>query len=61
MTEEVQPSEDSKPEKQPRRNDKWICPKCGMTIVLHIRVSEPPTCGNTKSHSGRVEMEKKTK
>lgn len=50
MAEEDQP----KDERKPKRNDKYKCPKCGVQITVHVRISEPPTCHNTDAHTQSV-------
>jgi ribosomal protein S27E len=35
-------------------SERWRCPECGNTVTVYVRVSEPPTCNNQASHSGRV-------
>jgi len=44
-------------EQVPKRNERWKCPACKACITLHVRVSEPPMCGNKEVHSTKqVEM-----
>lgn len=50
MSEEAQERE----ERKPRRNDKYKCPKCGVKITVHVRISEPPTCHNIEAHTQSV-------
>jgi hypothetical protein len=39
--------------------ERWNCPKCDNTIVLHVRVETPPTCHSKKSHTSKPqEMER---
>jgi|APGre2960657373_1045057.scaffolds.fasta_scaffold74242_3 hypothetical protein len=38
-------------ERLPKRKDKWKCPRCGETVILHVKVSEPPVCRNPQEHT----------
>jgi rubrerythrin len=49
-------------DKKPKRNDTYVCPKCGTSITVHVRVSEPPMCQNQEKHtSSTIVMELKGK
>jgi rubrerythrin len=34
---------------------RYVCPKCGNSILLHVKPSEPPLCRNPKFHSTTAE------
>jgi len=39
--------------------EKWNCPKCNNSIVLHVQVEVPPVCHNKSAHTSTTyEMEK---
>lgn len=45
-------------ERKPKRNDRWVCPKCGEGITLHVKPTYAPTCNSDKhSSTGSVLME----
>lgn len=33
--------------------EKWTCPNCDNQIVVHVKLSEPPTCHNPKAHTSK--------
>lgn len=33
---------------------RYVCPKCGNSILLHVKPSEPPLCRNPQSHSSTL-------
>jgi rubrerythrin len=47
-------TEQAKEERLPKRKDKYKCPKCGNTLVVHVKLSEPPYCQNPKEHTSTV-------
>lgn len=61
MAETMQENEsEARAERRPKRNDRWVCPKCGSGITLHVKPTYPPTCGSSKhSTTGTVVMELK--
>jgi rubrerythrin len=43
--------------RRPKRNDLWKCPQCGLEVVVHVKVTFPPTCGaSAHSRTGEVVM-----
>lgn len=47
-------------ERLPKRKDRWVCPKCGESITLHVKATYAPTCNSSKhSTTGSVSMELK--
>jgi hypothetical protein len=41
--------------------ERWNCPKCDNTIVIHVKLETPPVCHNKKSHTSKPqEMEKES-
>ena len=38
-------------------NDLYVCPVCGVSILLHINVTAKPLCNNPAVHSSKtIEM-----
>jgi rubrerythrin len=27
----------------------WVCPKCGNSVMMFVKVTQPPTCSDHKS------------
>lgn len=41
--------------------DRWTCPNCDNSIVVHVRLNEPPLCSNSKAHTSKTyEMQRET-
>ncbi len=40
--------------KEQRREDRYRCDTCGLSIVIHIRITENPKCNNHSVHSGKT-------
>jgi hypothetical protein len=51
--------QESQPQPKPKINDKYFCPECEISIVLHIKLENLPTCNNPKIHGSKtVQMTK---
>ena len=39
--------------------ERWNCPKCSNTIVIHVKLDTPPVCHNKQAHTSKPqEMER---
>lgn len=61
MQEEQNEETAERAERRPKRNDRWVCPKCGEGITLHVKPTFPPSCNSSKhSTTGAIVMELKS-
>lgn len=50
MQEATEATEEQEPQRAPKRNDVYTCPKCGNSITMHIPVSYAPVCHNQQGN-----------